>query len=290
MTGFARADGRSDTLAWTLEARSVNGKSLDVRCRFPAGWEELELAARTAAAARFKRGNVALTVTLDDAGANARYRINRGLLDQVLALRAELADVTEPGPPGLTGLLGIRGMLEPVDEALSEPARAARDKAFAATLDDALTNLAAMRAEEGARIATILGGRLDAVADLVARAEASAAAQPAAIKARLVKQLAELLEAAPALPEERLAQEAALLAGKADVREELDRLAAHVAAVRDLIDADGESGRRLNFLCQELLREANTVCSKAAELALTNIGLELKEVIEQLREQVQNVE
>ncbi len=262
MTGFARAHGRSDTLAWTLEARSVNGKSLDVRCRFPAGWEELELAARTAVAERFKRGNVALTLTLDEASAKARYRINRELLDQVLALRAELADVTEPGPPGLTGLLTIRGMLEPVDEAPSDAARAARDKAFAATLDEALASLAATRSEEGARIAAILGGRLDAVTDLVARAEASAAAQPSAIKARLVEQLAELLEAAPALPEERLAQEAALLAGKADVREELDRLQAHVAAARAMIDATGDSGRRFNFLCQELLREANTLCSR----------------------------
>ena len=290
MTGFARAQGHHDGCAWTLEARSVNGKSLDVRCRFPAGWEELEPAARGAVAERFRRGNVTLGLTLDDAGGGTRYQINRPLLDQVLTLGADLADVTRPGPPALADLLRIRGMLEPVDEAPSDEQRAARARGFAATLDAVLDGLAAMRAEEGARIAAILNERLDAITALVGQAGGAAAAQPAALKARLMQQLAEFLEAVPALPEERLAQEVAFLAGKADVREELDRLGAHVEATRALIAAPGDTGRRLNFLCQELQREANTLGSKAADLALTNIGIELKEAIEQLREQVQNVE
>ena len=296
MTGFARAEGVDAPdlhpgLHWAWEVRSVNGRNLEVRCRLPPGFEALESAARAAVAERFKRGKVALTLTLARGGEPPRARINRELLDQLLALAAEYAGKGKAEAPRLDSLLAVRGVVEVVEEAEpSEEQRAIRLARMTDTLARALEALAAMRHEEGGRLAALVGQHLDAIEGLRQRAGATAAAQPAALKARLKAQVDALLEASPALPEERLAQETALLVTKADVREELDRLAAHVAAARKLLAEGGAVGRKFDFLCQEFNREANTLCSKSADVELTEIGLDLKAAIDQLREQVQNIE
>jgi len=296
MTGFARAEGADAAdlhpgLHWAWEAKSVNGRNLEVRCRLPPGFEALEAAARAALAERFKRGNVALNLTLARGGEPPRARINRELLDQLMALAAEYAGKGKAEPPRLDNLLAVRGVVEVVEEAEpSEEQRAVRLARMNETLARALVALAAMRQEEGARLAVLVGQHLDLIEELRQRAAATAAAQPAALKARLKQQVEVLLEASPALPEERLAHEAALLVTKADVREELDRLAAHVAAARKLLAEGGAVGRKFDFLCQEFNREANTLCSKSSDVELTSIGLDLKAAIDQLREQVQNIE
>jgi len=290
MTGFARAAAQDDGAAWTWEVKSVNGKGLDVRCRVPPGLDALEPIARAAVAERFARGNFAVNLGLQRVAAAADYRVNRDLLAQVLALKAELGDAVAEGPPRLAELLAIRGLVEPADEEETEDAVAARRAAMVASLAEALDALAEMRVTEGGRLSGVLNRQLDEIADLTERAATSAAAQPEALRARLAELMRELMETEPALPEERLAQEAALLVGKADVREELDRLVAHEAAARALLEEGGAVGRRLDFLCQELNREANTLCSKAADVELTRIGLSLKAAIEQFREQVQNIE
>jgi uncharacterized protein (TIGR00255 family) len=296
MTGFARAEGADAAdlhpgLHWAWEVKSVNGRNLEVRCRLPPGFEVLEAAARAALAERFKRGNVALNLTLARGGEPPRARINRELLDQLMGLAAEYAAKGKAEPPRLDGLLAVRGVVEVVEEAEpSEEQRAVRLTRMNETLARALEALAAMRHEEGGRLATLVGQHLDAIEALRQRAAATAAAQPAALKTRLKAQVDALLEASPALPEERLAHEAALLVTKADVREELDRLSAHVAAARKLLAEGGAVGRKFDFLCQEFNREANTLCSKSVDVELTTIGLDLKAAIDQLREQVQNIE
>jgi uncharacterized protein (TIGR00255 family) len=296
MTGFARAEGADAAdlhpgLHWAWEVKSVNGRNLEVRCRLPPGFEVLEAAARAAVAERFKRGNVALNLTLARGSEPPRARINRELLDQLMGLAAEYAAKGKAEPPRLDGLLAVRGVVEVVEEAEpSEEQRAVRLTRMNETLARALEALAAMRHEEGSRLATLVSQHLDAIEALRQRAAATAAAQPAALKARLKAQVDALLEASPALPEERLAHEAALLVTKADVREELDRLAAHVAAARKLLAEGGAVGRKFDFLCQEFNREANTLCSKSVDVELTTIGLDLKAAIDQLREQVQNIE
>ncbi|MGP1395178.1 MAG: YicC/YloC family endoribonuclease [Inquilinaceae bacterium] len=288
MTGFGRAETAHLSYAWSWEGRSVNGKSLDIRCRLPAGFEALEPVARAAAGDRFKRGNIALTLTATRTESATRLRLNRDLVDEVLALAREIEDAGG-ARPRLDSLLAIKGVVEPVEE--EDPAEhAAVVAAMTASLTDMLDRLATARAEEGRRLEPVLTRLMGDIEGLVAAAASSAAAGPEALRVRLRAQLAELLEAAPPLPEDRLAQEAALLIGKADVREELDRLTAHIAQARDLLTDGGAVGRRLDFLCQEFNREANTLCSKSADVALTRIGLDLKAVIEQFREQIQNIE
>ncbi len=290
MTGFARQEGGDGTLAWTWEIKSVNGKNLDLRCRVPSGYEALEMAARTIAQARCARGNLQLTLTVNRGQAPVKLQVNRDVLDPLLDLIRELEDEVRAAPPRLDGLLAVRGVLETVEEQETEEQMAARTAAMEADLVLALEALIAMRRAEGLRLDAMAAGHLAEIERLTAAAGETAAARPEALRARLKAQVEELLEAAPALPEERLAQEAAILAAKADVREELDRLGAHVAAARELL-AEGQAiGRRMDFLCQELNREANTLCAKSQDVALTRIGLDLKAVIDQLREQVQNIE
>lgn len=291
MTGFARAAGQDARFAWTWEARSVNARGLDIRCRVPGGYEAVEQAIRSAAAKRFRRGNVTIGLSVERlAGANQNYRVNGALLDRVTALRDELGDLIDDARPTLDGLLSIRGMLEPDVDVESEEDIAGREAAILAAGNETLDALATARAREGERLAPVLADHMKGLEGLIGAAAACAAAQPEALRARLRALVAELLDAEPRLPEERLAQEAAVLVGKADVREELDRLAVHLDGARELLSADDAAGRRLDFLCQELNREANTLCSKSADVELTRIGLEMKAVIEQFREQVQNVE
>ncbi len=291
MTGFARAEGRDDSLHWIWELKSVNGRTLDLRCRLPSGMDGLEPIARAAVAEKLKRGNVSISLTLMRGSKPPKVRINREVLHELLAVVRELEGKVEAAPPRLDGLLAVRGVVDVMEEEEEDEAvRQARQARIAATLADALDALRRMRAAEGARLATMVATHLAEIEKLRDAAATTAAAQPAALRERLKAQLAVLLDSAPALPEERLAQEAALLIAKGDVREELDRLAAHVAAARELMAEDGAIGRKLDFLCQEFNREANTLCSKSTDVELTRIGLALKAAIEQLREQIQNIE
>lgn len=291
MTGFARSSGSVDGYSWNWEAKSVNGKGLDVRCRLPQGFEEIDVEARTSTGKAFKRGNFNLVLSVQETSRQSQYQVNRALLDQLVETAKELqSDLTGFNKPSLDGLFAVRGVIEPVSESDNEEESAARKKEVLAGLKEVLSALAQNRLEEGVRIASVLFEQLDAIIDLCQQAEKIAALQPQNIREKLNQQVAELLEAVPSLPEERLAQEAAVLMTKADVREELDRLQAHIEAARDLMEEGGVIGRRLDFLCQEFNREANTLCSKAADVELSKIGLELKAVIEQYREQVQNIE
>ena len=289
MTGYARAEGTGPGFAWSWELKSVNGKTLDLRFRLPTGFDGLEAPLKARASALLRRGSVSAGLTLVRQAAPAKLRVNHALLDELTALIRSI----DPGiadRPRLDGLLGFRGVVETVEEE-GDPTRDAAAQALVlAGFEDALATLLRMRAGEGARLHQVLAERLDEIATLLADAERAAAAQPAAIRARFERQLAELLGRTPPLPEERLAQEVALLIQRADIREELDRLKAHVAAARELLDEGAGIGRNLDFLCQEFNREANTVCSKAAELDLTRVGLALKSAVERLREQVQNIE
>ncbi|WP_296814650.1 YicC/YloC family endoribonuclease [Brevundimonas sp.] len=288
MTGFGRADGQSGEWAWSIEARSVNGRNLEVRTKSPPGFDALDRAARELAQARFQRGQVGVTIQLKRAeGAAAQVRVNTEMLTAYLARTRWLMEQGS-APPTADGLLALRGVLETADE-IGADAQAALEAGMTTDLGAALDALKAAREDEGARLAPLLGGFLDRIAELTRAARGEAEAQTIAIRERFARRVGELTDGADGL-EERVFQEAAMLAARADVREELDRLDAHTASARDLIAQAGAVGRRLDFLTQEFMREANTLCSKAATIALTGLGLDLKAVIEQFREQVQNVE
>ncbi len=288
MTGFARAEAVSGDRQWVWELRSVNGRGLDIRCRVPNGYDALDPVVRTAVALRCKRGNISVNLT-ESRQQRPRLSVNREALDQVLSILAELKADSAIGaaPPRLDGLLALPGVIERADEE-SDPASAL--PLLTQQLNEALDGLKAMRLAEGARLVDLAAAQIDEIERLTNAARGIAASQPGAIAGRLRQQLEALLGQVPLPSPERLAQESALLAAKADVREELDRLAAHVSAVRALIKSGGAIGRKFDFLCQEFNREANTLCSKAADVELTRIGLDLKVAIEQLREQVQNIE
>jgi uncharacterized protein (TIGR00255 family) len=291
MTGFARAEGRAVDRGWTWEVRSVNGRGLEIRSRLPAGYEGLEIPIRERVARRFKRGNLWLTLTVSRSEGQSSVRINTEVLDQVLALVPEIQHrLVDFRPASAEGLLALRGVLEPIDDTLSDDERAAFERAVLGSLDHALDSLEHMRQQEGCRLTVVLRDHIERIANLCSKAESSAAAQPAAIFQRLKEQVAALGEITPPLSEERLVQEAALLASRADTREEIDRLKAHGEAARTLLSGEGPAGRRLDFLCQEFNREANTLCAKSSDVTLTRIGLDLKATIDQLREQVQNIE
>ena len=291
MTGFGRGEGALDATAWLWEVRSVNARGLDVRCRLPSGFEVLEPAVRQRFNARLKRGNISAVLTLLQCGGIAQIRINADVLEQILAHVSALQQrLPQSPPPAIEGILALRGVVEALDAIPSGEARAALDAALLASLEAVVDALVQQRRSEGGRLAAVLDQHLQRIDELCRRATALATTQPAAIQARLEEQLALLLAGQPALPVERLAQEVALLATRADVREELDRLRAHHQQATALLGDTGPVGRQLDFLCQEFNREANTLCSKSADIELTRVGLELKGVIDQLREQVQNIE
>lgn len=288
MTGFARAEGEAAGVSWVWELKSVNGRSLDLRLRLAPGYDGLEAPLRAALAGQLRRGTISASLTVNRI-APPTIRINRELLQQVLALVGELADEVETAPPRLDGLIGLRGVIETVDD---EPENVveARRAALIAGWNTALGRLVASRGEEGARLDATLSAQLTELAQLVASASSCAAAQPEALRVRLEQSLAALGDLVPGMPQDRVAQELALLVSRGDIREELDRLRAHVAQAGELV-AKGEGvGRQLDFLCQELNREANTLCSKSSDIELTRIGLALKLTVEQFREQVQNLE
>jgi uncharacterized protein (TIGR00255 family) len=288
MTGFARAEGEAAGVAWVWEIKSVNGRSLDLRLRLPSGYDAAEAQLRAALGGRFRRGNLSATLSVDRTRPPS-VRINKELLAQIGAALQEVAGVIEAAPPRLDGLLGLRGVIEVVDDddaAVADERRAAIAVGWAVALD----RLVVSRGEEGAKLGAVLGGLLGELTGLVAAASNSAAAQPEALRKRLEQTLADLSALVPTIPQERVAQELALMVGRADIREELDRLRAHLTQAGDLLRQGEGVGRQLDFLCQELNREANTLCSKSADIELTRIGLALKAAVEQFREQVQNVE
>jgi uncharacterized protein (TIGR00255 family) len=290
MTGFARRQGSIGDFLWAWELKCVNGRNLEVRCKVPGGYDPLDGFVRAASAERLKRGNLSVNLIVDDKQAAPAFRINEAALAQLGQLLQGLKGRIDAAPPRLDGLIGLKGVLEIEDQVVAPEVLEKRLLAMQADFTAALADLQRARLEEGAKLDIITRQHLGEIERLSKAAAGAAAAQPAAVRARLARQIAELLPPVVTLPEERLAQEVALLAAKADVREELDRLAAHVAAARSLLDQGGAIGRRLDFLCQEFNREANTLCSKADDLALTNLGIELKAAIEQLREQAQNIE
>lgn len=288
MTGFARVEGALDDWSWAIEARSVNGRNLEVRFRAPPGFESLDRIVREAAQARLQRGQVSVHLQARRAERAAAPQVNTPVLETYLALARDLVE-RGAAPPSADGLLALRGVLEAEETEPTAEARAALEAATGASLEAALEGLREARLAEGRQLTPVLTGFVDRIAGLVADAEAEAATQAEAVRERFVRRMAEL---APETADfqDRIHQEAALLAARADVREELDRLHSHVASARALLSAGGAVGRKLDFLMQEFMREANTLCSKSATTALISVGLDLKAVIEQLREQVQNVE
>ena len=290
MTGFARVDGAGEGYRWTWEVRSVNGKGLDIRLRLPAGFDHVEAPARERIAARLARGNVQVGLSAQHEAGASHVRINEDVLAEVIAALERVRGKIDAAPPTLDGILAIRGVVETVDSDPDEATRAALAGHVIADLDRAVADLVAMREREGGAIAAVLTARLDELERLTQAAEASPARAPETIRNRLAEQIAALLDAAPGLDPDRLHQEAVLLATRADIREEIDRLYAHISATRELIAGDAAVGRRLDFLAQEFNREVNTLCSKSNDRGLTTIGLEMKAVVDQLREQVQNVE
>ena len=290
MTGFARAHGAAGAYGWAWELKSVNAKGFDLRLRLPPGWDAIEAALRASAQRALARGTVSATLDVTRNGAAPTVRVNEEVLAAILDSFRTIAKKVDAKPPSLDGILGLKGVIELVE---AEENAEERQKAEAAALtgfDQALAELIAARRREGDALARVLGERVATIAKLVAAAEASPARRPEAIRARLAEQVKALLATGEKLDPERLHQEAVMLAAKADVREEIDRLAAHVEAARELIDRGGAVGRRLDFLAQEFNREANTLCAKANDVALSAIGLELKTVVDQFREQVQNLE
>ena len=285
MTGFARTEGSANGLAWVWELRSVNGRGLDLRFRLPPGWDALEPPLREAAGKALKRGNVTANLSIKREH-EPRLVTDAAALEQAVTLAMELHRHIPGSPvPRAEALLALPGVMRP-----AQADEATDTSGAAAGFTQALAALAAARQSEGARLATTLSRLLDEIAALHGQAALEAADQPAAQRARVMENLASLLREAPSLPEERIAQEVALLAARSDVREELDRLASHIEAAHALLREAVNIGRRFDFLVQEFNREANTLCSKSASVALTATGLKLKATIEQLREQVQNIE
>jgi uncharacterized protein (TIGR00255 family) len=290
MTGFARSHGTSGPYAFEWELKSVNAKGFDFRMRLPAGWDDVELAARKRATELLSRGTVYANLTVRRTNTASVIRINPDVLNAVLKIAAELASRIDAVAPSIDGLMGIKGVVEVAEPEADEDEEQAARLAVSAAFEQALLSLVEMRKREGATLGDILTQRLNEIETLAGKAEAAPGRKPEAIRARLAEQISTLLEASDRFDSDRLTQEALMIATRADIREELDRIASHVSQSRDLIGKGGPVGRRLDFLSQEFNREVNTCCSKSNDLELTNTGLELKNVVEQFREQVQNLE
>ena len=290
MTGFARSHGASGPYAFEWELKSVNAKGFDLRLRLPQGWDELDAHAKKRAGELLARGTVYANLNVKRANAASTVRINENVLSAIVKVAHELAGKIDAVAPSIDGLLGIKGVIEVVELESNEDEDKAAKAAAAKAFDEALDNLVVMRRREGTSLGQILTQRLDEIEGLAKRAETAPGRKPDAVRARLAEQVAALLETTDRFDADRLSQEALLIAAKADIREELDRIASHLSQARELIGKGGPIGRRLDFLAQEFHREVNTTCSKSNDLELTNTGLEMKGVVEQFREQVQNLE
>jgi len=290
MTGYARAQGGVPGISFSVEIKSVNGRGLDMRMRLTPGHDALEPEIRRRVGKALSRGSVSVTLNVEREGEEGRVVINHAALDAVLGALREIAGRIDAQKPTLDGILGLKGVLEQHEAPLDADAEERLHAAIYDAVDRALADLRVARQSEGRALKDILSRQVDEIARLRDLAEAHPGRGRDAILARLREQIAELMAASPGLGEDRLMQEALLLATKADIREELDRLAAHVASARALLKEGGPAGRKLDFLSQEFNREANTLCSKSNAVELTAIGLDLKAVIDQFREQVQNLE
>jgi uncharacterized protein (TIGR00255 family) len=290
MTGFARASGAHGAFHWIFEIKTVNAKGLDLRLRTPPGFDRIESEVRTRLGKAVTRGSCFATLTVQRATTAAEVKINAEALAALASAARKAADDADLAPPTIDGLLTVRGIVDVVEGDEDETALGAACDGALKSLDEALAALIAMRQTEGAALAAFLDERLTAIGALTRAADENPGRKPEAIRARLAQSVGALLDTGRGFDENRLHQEAILLAAKADIREELDRLVTHVAAARELMKAGGPVGRRLDFLAQELAREANTLCAKSNDVALTAIGLDLRSQIEQLREQIQNVE
>ncbi|EDQ33815.1 TIGR00255 family protein [Hoeflea phototrophica DFL-43] len=290
MTGFARHEGEAPGCRYVWELRSVNGKGLDLRLRLPPGFEALEQPVRKAAAAELSRGNVQITLSVSGTAPAMEAVVNETALEAVIELVNRLGERIDARKPALDGLLNIRGVLEFRDPELSDADRTTRDEAVLAGFVAALGELKAMRLSEGAALNRVLRDQIDRIEAFTLAVEADPSRSPEAIRARLADQVSALMDTGAGLDRDRLHMEAALIATKADLREEIDRLKAHVEAARTLIEGEGGAGRRLDFLAQEFNRETNTICSKSNAASVTAIGLDLKVLIDQFREQIQNLE
>jgi uncharacterized protein (TIGR00255 family) len=290
MTGFARASGARAPYRWVVELKSVNAKGLDLRLRTPSGFDRIEGEARARLGRALARGTCFATLTAQREGGVLQARVNAPVLAAIVNAVKQAADGAGLAPPTLDGILAIKGVVEVVEAGEDEAELAGACDGALATLDEAIAALIAARQGEGAALTAIVNERLAAIAALTRAADENPARRPEAIARRLAQSVAALLDAGRGFDENRLYQEAVLLAAKADIREELDRLKTHVDAARELIGEGGPVGRRLDFLAQELAREANTLCAKANDVTLTAIGLDLRGQIEQLREQIQNIE
>jgi uncharacterized protein (TIGR00255 family) len=290
MTGFARSHGSSGAYSFEWELKSVNAKGFDFRLRIPQGWDDIEAELRKRAADALSRGTVYANLTVKRTDASSTVRINEEVLASVLKVASELAGRVDAVAPSIDGLMAIKGVIEVSEPEADEAEDKAARSAVVASFAQALASLIEMRKREGATLGAVLTQRLDEIETLAKKAEAAPGRKPEAIKARLAEQVAALLETSERFDADRLHQEAIMLATKADIREELDRIASHVAQAREMLSKGGAVGRRLDFLSQEFNREVNTCCSKSIDLELTNTGLAMKNVVEQFREQVQNLE
>lgn len=291
MTGFARTTGNLDGLGWAWEARSVNGKNLDVRLRLAAGFERLEQTVRAMVGSMFKRGNFQVSLEVREQRGPGVPVVNEDLLDQLLVVAEKQRRRTGGPPVDIAALLNIRGVVDVVESHLSENALADRDRALLAGLDTTLLALETARQAEGARLAAVIEEQLARIESLVDSIRGNPARRPEAVRERLAEQVQRLMDSGSAsLDAMRLHQEAVLLATKSDIQEEIDRLSAHVAAARKMLGSGEAAGRKLEFLMQEFNREANTLCAKSSDIAVTATGLELKVVIDQMREQALNIE
>ena len=290
MTGYADASGHHEDVDWQWQIRSVNGKGLDIRLRLPHGFDSIEVDIRKQVSARFKRGNLQVSLNIDREKSIGVPTINQAALDAVLLAAEQVGNRINTPVKSVENLLSLRGVLEISEPKISDEEQAVQNNAVMAGLSEVLDGLQVSRGREGAALGQILGGNLDRIKALTKQAEENPSRSVEAIQARLAEQVALLLQASNSLDQDRLHQEAAFLATKADIREEIDRLFAHVAAARALLAGEGPVGRKLEFLAQEFNRESNTLCSKSNAREVTAIGLELKVVIDQFREQILNLE
>jgi len=290
MTGFARSHGASGPYAFEWELKSVNAKGFDLRVRLPQGWDALEAYAKKRAGEVLSRGTVYANLNVKRTNAAATVRINEDVLNAVLKVAGQLAGKIDAVAPSVDGLLAIKGVIEVAEPESDEAEDKAAQSAAAEAFDKALDDLVEMRRREGVSLGQILSQRMDEIELLAKKAEAAPGRKPDAIKAKLAEQIAALLDVSDRFDPDRLTQEALLIATRADIREELDRIASHIAQARELIGKGGPIGRKLDFLAQEFHREVNTCCSKSNDIELTNTGLAMKNVVEQFREQVQNLE
>ncbi|HUR43256.1 MAG TPA: YicC/YloC family endoribonuclease [Aestuariivirga sp.] len=290
MTGFARASGALDGLHWQWEVKSVNAKGLDVRCRLPTGFEALEQPVRAAAAERLKRGTLQVSLNISGASQRETVQLNETVLAQVLKAAEHLHARVGGEPIRADVILGMRGVLEGTVAEEDEAAISQRNATIMISFQEALAAVVASRREEGQRLQSVITAQIDRIENLGGAARDNPTRSAAAIKSRLAEQMARLMETAAGLDENRLYQEAMLIATRADIQEELDRLMSHIKAARILLASGEAIGREFDFLAQEFNREANTLCAKAVDKTLTATGLDLKIVIDQLREQVQNIE